>query len=152
MQTVASQMRDARTETLAPRFALSFLAFCVLVALLIAWKPIQLSIATVLLFAGPHNWIEFRYFLARMPARWGRSKPFFSVGLGGVAALALCGAAATAAYANAGPPPVARSLTSKILIQDAQWYGVYGQVKVEVVDDDDQIKLVLPKGKDEKPQ
>ena len=69
-----------------------------------------------------------------------------------VAALALCGLAATAAYANAGPPPVARSLTSKILIQDAQWYGVYGQVKVEVVDDDDQIRLVLPKGKDEKPQ
>ena len=68
-----------------------------------------------------------------------------------VAALALCGAAATAAYANAGPPPVARSLTSKILIQDAMWYGVYGDVKVEVVDGD-QIRLVLPKGKDEKPR
>ena len=69
-----------------------------------------------------------------------------------VAALALCGVAATAAYANAGPPPVARSLTSKILIQDAMWYGVYGEVKVEVVDDDNQIRLVLPKGKDEKPR
>jgi hypothetical protein len=70
-----------------------------------------------------------------------------------VAALALCGVAATAAHANAGPPPVARSLTSKILIQEATWYGVYGQVKVEVVDDDDnEIRLVLPKGKDEKPQ
>jgi hypothetical protein len=68
-----------------------------------------------------------------------------------VAALALCGLAATAAYANAGPPPVARSLTSKILIEQAQWYGVYGDVKVEIVDDD-QIRLVLPKGKDEKPQ
>ena len=69
-----------------------------------------------------------------------------------LAARALCGLAATAAYANAGPPPVARSLTSKILIEQAQWYGVYGDVKVEVVDDDDQIRLVLPKGKDEKPQ
>jgi hypothetical protein len=69
-----------------------------------------------------------------------------------LAALALCGVAATAAYANAGPPPVARSLTSRILIQDAQWYGVYGQVKVEVVDDDDQIRLVLPRVKEEKPQ
>ena len=68
-----------------------------------------------------------------------------------VAALALCGVAATAAYANAGPPPVARSLTTKILIDQAQWYGVYGQVKVEVTDDD-RITLVLPKGKDEKPQ
>ena len=69
-----------------------------------------------------------------------------------VAALALCGTAATAAYANAGPPPVARSLTTKILIEQAQWYGVYGEVKVEVVDDGDQITLVLPKGKEEKPQ
>ena len=31
------------------------------------------------------------------------------------------------------------------------WYGVYGDVKVEVVDGD-QIRLVLPKGKDEKPR
>jgi hypothetical protein len=69
-----------------------------------------------------------------------------------VAALALCGVAATAVYANAGPPPVARSLTSKILIQDAKWYGVYGQVKVEVVDDDNQITLVLPRPKDDQPK
>lgn len=69
-----------------------------------------------------------------------------------LAALALCGLAANAAYANAGPPPVARSLTTKILIEQAQWYGVYGQVKVEVTDDGDRITLVLPKGKDEKPQ
>jgi opacity protein-like surface antigen len=69
-----------------------------------------------------------------------------------VAALALCGAAATAAYANAGPPSVARSLTSKILIPDAKWYGVYGQVKVEVVDDDNQIKLVLPRPQDDQPR
>jgi hypothetical protein len=67
-----------------------------------------------------------------------------------LAALALCGVAATAAYANAGPPPVARSLTSRILIQDAQWYGVYGQVKVEVVDEGNQIRLVLPRVKEEK--
>ena len=61
-----------------------------------------------------------------------------------VAALALCGAAATAAYANAGPPPVARSLTSKILVPGAQPYGVYGQVKVEISDDESQLTLVLP--------
>src|SRR5262245_53259689 len=68
-------------------FALSFLGFCFLSALFISWKPIQLSIATVFLFAGPHNWIEFRYFLGRMPIRWGRSKPFFIVGLAGVVVL-----------------------------------------------------------------
>ena len=69
-----------------------------------------------------------------------------------LAALALCGVAATSVYANAGPPPVARSLTSKILIQDAKWYGVYGQVKVEVVDDNNQITLVLPRPKDDQPK
>jgi hypothetical protein len=56
-------------------------------ALLVSWWPLQLSIATVFLFAGPHNWMELRFFLASMPARWGRSKPFYAVGLGGVTAL-----------------------------------------------------------------
>lgn len=69
-----------------------FLSFCLFSALLISWKPLQLSIITIFLFAGPHNWMEFRYFLSRMPARWGKSKLFYSVGLGGVALL-------TAAYA-----------------------------------------------------
>ena len=62
-----------------------------------------------------------------------------------VMVLAVCGAAASIAYANAGPPPVARSLTSKILIPDAQPYGVFGEVKVSVVDDSNQIILVLPR-------
>jgi hypothetical protein len=56
----------------------------VLAALVTSRWPLQLSIATVLLFAGPHNWMEFRFFLARMPARWGRSRPFYAFGLGGV--------------------------------------------------------------------
>ncbi len=62
----------------------------------------------------------------------------------GVAVLTLCSATASIAYANAGPPPVARSLTSKILVEQAQWYGVYGQVKIEVVEEGEQITLVLP--------
>ncbi|MGH9763167.1 MAG: hypothetical protein ACREAC_20260, partial [Blastocatellia bacterium] len=70
-------------------FAASFLAFCVLAATLVTLWPIQLSIATVFLFAGPHNWIEFRFFLGRMPVRWGRSKLFYSMGLGGVALLTI---------------------------------------------------------------
>lgn len=67
----------------------------------------------------------------------------------GVAILALCGASASLVYGNAGPPPVARSLTSKILIQDLQWWGAYGQVKVEIVEDSDQVRLVLPKAKEQ---
>lgn len=69
-----------------------------------------------------------------------------------IAMIALCGAAATAAYANAGPPPVARSITSKILIQDAQYYGVWGEVKVQVSDDARGIQLRVPVPKEDKPQ
>lgn len=62
--------------------------------------------------------------------------------------VALGGAAgATAVYANAGPPPVARSLTSKILIPDLSYWGASGTVKVEVVKDESLIMLVLPKSK-----
>jgi hypothetical protein len=62
---------------------------------------------------------------------------------------ALGGAAgATVVYANAGPPPVARSLTSKILIPDLSYWGASGVVKVEVIDDNNElIMLVLPKSK-----
>jgi hypothetical protein len=63
----------------------------------------------------------------------------------GVMILALCGAGTSLVYANAGPPPVARSLTSKILIQEAMPYGVWGEVKVEIVESGNGITLVLPK-------
>jgi hypothetical protein len=55
------------------------------------------------------------------------------------------GIAAGVAYANAGPPPVARSLTSKILIPELQWWGAYGEVKLEVVEEGNEIRLVLPR-------
>lgn len=84
---VPSHARTRRGESFAPRFGVPFLCFCALSALLVGRWPLQLSVATVFLFAGPHNWMEFRFFLARMPARWGRSKHFFAVALGGVAAL-----------------------------------------------------------------
>lgn len=51
--------------------------------------PIALSIATVFLFAGPHNWIELRYFLSRLPARFGNLKTYFITGMGGAAAIAV---------------------------------------------------------------
>jgi hypothetical protein len=65
-----------------------FLAFCAVAAVLIGSYPLQLSIATIFLFAGVHNLMEFRYFAARMPLRWGRSRVFYSVGIGGVVLLA----------------------------------------------------------------
>jgi hypothetical protein len=90
MQNIASNLSLAphrRAQAFALPFAASVLSFCLFAALLVSWKPLQLSILTVFLFAGPHNWMEFRYFLARMPARWGKSKLFYAIGLGGVALL-----------------------------------------------------------------
>lgn len=83
--TALPRTRPARAQAFALRFFVACLSFCLLAALLIGWQPLQLSIATIFLFAGPHNLVEFRYFLARMPARWGKTKRFYTVGLGGVA-------------------------------------------------------------------
>jgi len=73
--------------TSAHWFLIAFVSACALAALLIGFFPLQLSIVTIFLFAGPHNLMEFRYFAARMPVRWGRSKLFYSVGIGGVVVL-----------------------------------------------------------------
>jgi len=72
-------------------FLIAFVSACAVGAVLIGSFPLQLSIVTIFLFAGPHNLMEFRYFAARMPVRWGRSRLFYSVGIGGVVVL-------TAAY------------------------------------------------------
>ena len=73
--------------TSAQVFFFAFVLSCALGAILIGSFPLQLSIATIFLFAGPHNLMEFRYFAARMPVRWGRSRLYYSVGIGGVAVL-----------------------------------------------------------------
>jgi hypothetical protein len=54
------------------------------VAVLAMWLPLQVSIITVILFAGPHNWFEFRYFLMRLPARFGKSRKFFVTAFAGI--------------------------------------------------------------------
>ena len=54
------------------------------VAVLATWLPLQVSIITVFLFAGPHNWFEFRYFLMRLPARFGKSRKFFVTAFAGI--------------------------------------------------------------------
>ena len=60
--------------TSANVFLIAFVSACAVGAVLIGSFPLQLSIATIFLFAGPHNLMEFRYFAARMPVRWGRSR------------------------------------------------------------------------------
>lgn len=72
-----------RTST-AHIFACGFLAACAAATLLIGSFPLTASIVTIFLFAGPHNVMEFRYFLARMPRHWGRSKAYYITGIVGV--------------------------------------------------------------------
>ncbi|MGB7948618.1 MAG: hypothetical protein WCH75_13125, partial [Candidatus Binatia bacterium] len=65
----------------------------ILAAALVVSTPLQFSIFTVFLFAGPHNWIEVRYFLERLPARWGRLRNFFLLSSGGIVGLTIAYAA-----------------------------------------------------------
>ncbi len=62
-------------------------------ATLAAALPIGFSIITVFLFAGPHNWLEARYMLSQMPARWGKLRVYFLTGILG--AMLLTGLAAS---------------------------------------------------------
>src|SRR6266851_4552452 len=77
----------ARTNLSARSFALTLIASAGLSAVLASWLPLQASIITVFLFAGPHNWFELRYFLMRLPARFGRSRNFFIVAFTGIGLL-----------------------------------------------------------------
>jgi hypothetical protein len=70
---------------------LGFVAACAGAATVIGVFPLQMSILTIFLFAGVHNLMEFRYFIGRVPLRWGRSRRYYTVGIGGVIVL-------TAAY------------------------------------------------------
>src|ERR1700759_1044031 len=74
--------------------AFALVCSCVVAAsaALAGFAPLGLSVATVFLFAGPHNWVELRYFITRMPARLGRSRNFFALAAAGVVTL-------TASYA-----------------------------------------------------
>lgn len=69
-------------------FLLAALGLAVAAGLLAGGAPIAFSIATVFLFAGPHNWLEARYFLARMPARWGKLTGYFTFSFVGILTLA----------------------------------------------------------------
>lgn len=68
-------------------FALGFAACAAIACAAIGTFPIGASIATIFLFAGLHNFFEFRYFIARMPVRWGRSRFYYTFGIGGVLVL-----------------------------------------------------------------
>jgi hypothetical protein len=70
-------------------FAGILIACAGLSALLASWLPLQVSVVTVFLFAGPHNWFELRYFLMRLPLRFGKSRNFFLTAFAGIGFLTL---------------------------------------------------------------
>jgi hypothetical protein len=82
------QPTDSARVSVRP-FAFVLIASACASAALASWLPLQVSIATVFLFAGPHNWFEARYFLMRLPARFGRSRNFFAVAFAGIFILTL---------------------------------------------------------------
>lgn len=71
-------------------------------AALASTAPIAVSMVVVFLFAGPHNWLEARYLMTRMPARWGMLGSYFALGVGGSLLLA-CLFAATPRIAGRNP-------------------------------------------------
>ncbi len=86
MSSQPLQVEPSGTPALASwtPFAAACLLLAAAAALLAGWAPLGFSIVTVFLFAGPHNWLEIRYFLTRLPARWGKLRPFFLLGFAGI--------------------------------------------------------------------
>jgi hypothetical protein len=88
------------SRPLTARFFVGILISCAcLSALLASWLPLQFSVITVFLFAGPHNWFELRYFLMRLPVRFGKSRNFFLTAFVGVGFLSLAYVALPVLYA-----------------------------------------------------
>ena len=91
---VAAWRADATARTrgdqLSIRVFAGVLITCAcLSALFASWVPLQFSVVTVFLFAGPHNWFELRYFLMRLPLRFGKSRNFFLTAFAGIGFLTL---------------------------------------------------------------
>ena len=97
--SISTPARCASPRSAVRLFAVAAVALALGSWLLAGWAPVGFSIVTVFLFAGPHNWMEGRYLMSRMPARWGLLRPYFLTGIAGVIGL-------TAAFAAL--PAVAR--------------------------------------------
>lgn len=70
------------------------------------------------------------------------------------AVLFFVGGLATIAFANAGPPPALRSISSKLFNKETfrYWNSAYGKVKVQTTNDTGAITLIVPdKDEDGKP-
>lgn len=100
MQRAASLASIERVSDGGHVFEVATFGVILASAALAGWMPLGFSIVTVFLFAGPHNWLEARYMLSRMPGKWGPLRSYFLVGLVGVPILA-AGSAAMPLWLNA---------------------------------------------------
>ena len=94
----AGSRAGERAHVSAGTFAAIIVVSACASAALASWLPLQVSIATVFLFAGPHNWFEARYFMMRLPARFGRSRNFFIVAFAGIGLLTIAYVSLPALY------------------------------------------------------
>ena len=88
----AVELKTWPTVRVAPdaKVFVAIIVVCVVAAAAFAsWLPLQVSIVTLFLFAGPHNWFGLRYFLMRLPVRFGRSRNFFLTAFAGLGVLTL---------------------------------------------------------------
>jgi hypothetical protein len=104
-------------------------------ALLASWLPLQFSVVTVFLFAGPHNWFELRYFLTRLPVRFGKSRNFFITAFAGIGFLTLAYVALPVLYSfNVFPdhlwPTVLASWNTLLLLWIALLVWLRGKSKL----------------------
>ena len=86
----AVELRAWPTARVSPnaRVFTGVVVLCILASAAFAsWLPLQVSIVTLFVFAGPHNWFELRYFLMRLPVRFGRSRNFFLAAFAGLGVL-----------------------------------------------------------------
>lgn len=106
-------------------FATALVMCACLSALLASFVPLQFSILTVFLFAGPHNWFELRYFLMRLPVRFGRSRNFFvtafvGTGILTISYVALPVMSSFGVWSDAAWPAVLATWNTLLLV----WLGI----------------------------
>jgi hypothetical protein len=93
-----------------------------------ALLPGRVSLLAVVLLAGPHNWMELRYFATHMPARWGPHRDWFRLALGGTAVLAFAWIAAGWTALD-DPMVFTRTWTSALLVWIALLLSVDGRCR-----------------------
>ena len=126
LQIAAWRSRRRHHEQAGIRMFVGTLLGCVLLSAVFAtWLPLQVSIVTVFLFAGPHNWFELRYFMTRLPVRFGKSRNFFLTAFSGIFLLTISFIAlpflyTAAATKSIGWPSILAAWNSLLLL----WVGV----------------------------